>query len=62
MEALHKSTLDDVEIEVSLAKPQNEQKKKKFQMKRGMGDYFQGPSRGGRSNYEFYPPAPRGSF
>lgn len=60
MESLHKSTLDDVEIEVSLAKPQNEQKKKKFQMKRGMGDYFQGPSRGGRSNYEFYPPAPRG--
>jgi hypothetical protein len=32
MDALHKTVLDGIAIEVSLAKPQNDQKKKKFQM------------------------------
>lgn len=56
MEELNKTTIDDVQMEISLAKPQSEQRqKKKFQMRQGAPAFPMQRGRGGRVPYEYYP-------
>lgn len=59
MEGLKGTMIDDIEVEISLAKPQSDNKsKKKVTTKRGMPMMGTGPRGGGNNNYSG--PNPRG--
>lgn len=60
METLKGTQLEGVEIDISLAKPQGDKKKKPGL--RGRGAPFGGPMRGGRGSYNNYYAPPMGSY